>query len=139
MCSIEKPNCNPRSHNKIGVFILNGYNSWESADDATSVVRNRLTSARSSTGRVSSSHLIYRYTYNCGRLPLVAIEARLGIGRTRRTRRMTIQYLYVRMRTEGPRYYGVIGERTGTFAILRESYKILSRTFLPVNNTKYVL
>lgn len=136
MCSlacIEKPNCNPRSHSKMGVFIFNGCNSWESADDAASLGCNRFTSARSSTGRVSSSLKVFiastgRYTY-CGRLPLVSIESRFGC--VRRSRRYSI--------CEGPRYYGVIGERTGTIAMLRAPYKILSRTFLPVNYTKYVL
>lgn len=106
MCSIEKPNCNPRSHNKMCVFILNGYNSWESADDATSVVRNRLTSARSSTGRVSSSLKVFIASTGT---PIVMLWSPAA-GRDRvsarhrqyatyaSTRRMTIQYLYVRGR-----------------------------------------
>lgn len=135
MCSIEKPNCNPRSHNKMCVFILNGYNSWESADDATSVVRNRLTSARSSTGRVSSSLKVFIASSGT---PIVVVACRwsrssLGSASAVRDVRVYATNDDTVFICEGPRYYGVIGERTGTFAILRAPYKILSRTFLPVN------
>lgn len=121
----------------MGVFILNGYNSWESADEATSVVRNRLTSAHP-TGQVSSSLKVFIASTGSTGTPIVVAYRwlRLSLGSAVRDVRDEWRYSII---CEGPRYYGVIGERTGTFAILRVSYKILPRTFLPVNNTKYVL